>query len=88
MFYGYEGFDKPRVLAKSLKELKAKIKNGDVVVSDPFLGDAREDLLDILEHSTDVSNDLVSYNIFSNKRDMQDANISWGLDADTHLEGI
>lgn len=94
--YFYNGFNKPSKLADNLNDFMNDLSNKDTTLTDNYLGDVSDELLDELTYVTkdnraiddDINNALYSYSLFYNPtiKDFQNININrYGLEKNEYL---
>ena len=87
--YFYTGFNKPELVATSLKDLKAKLKSEELVITDSYTGGANDEILESISDKFFEMSDLEEYNLFTNVETMQKLNVnSYGLPRDEFLKDL
>ena len=87
--YFYTGFNKPELVATSLKDLKAKLKSEELVITDNYTGGANDEIMESLSDKFFEMSDLEEYNLFTNVETMQKLNVnSYGLPRDEFLKDL
>ena len=87
--YLYTGLGEPELLAESVRGLKKKLQHG-LTLSDTYTGVANDEVVEVLksENGNDLLDDLTFYSIYARVKDMQQANLAWGLSKYTYLEKL
>ena len=90
--YSYAGFGKPKKVADSLNELVKLLQSEELVISDNYMGEANDDVMELIKDDYNnlklLHDDLILYSLWLDPliSEFQEINThSYGLDANCYL---